>query len=291
MPSGNDTPLTREEIAWALRRLGLAAGDGVMVHSSLKSFGPVAGGPAAVIGALMDVLTAEGTLLFPSFNHGVPFAPGGEGFFDPATTPTTNGAIPETFWHMPGVLRSLAPTHSFACWGCHARRYTENHHRTLPLGPDSPLGLLAREGGYGLLLGVWYTANTFHHIVETTMNSPCLGQRTEAMPMRLGDGRIVEGRSFAWRNPNCPITDPGRYGLLMESRGLQRETQIGSCRAILFRLSDCFDVIHELLTTGLEEFPPCHQCPSRPLRGGHTVESDWDFEHNCLKPDSAAWGY
>ena len=55
----------------------------------------------------MDVLTDQGTLLLPSFNHCVPFAPGGEGFYDPRTTPTTNGAIPETFWRMDGVLRSL----------------------------------------------------------------------------------------------------------------------------------------------------------------------------------------
>jgi hypothetical protein len=77
----------------------------------------------------------------------------------------------------------------------------------------------------------------------------------------------------------------------MESRGLQRETQIGSCRAVLFRLNDCFEVIRELLTNGLESFPPCHKCPVRPMQTSRTVESDWDFEHNCLKPDSAAWGY
>ena len=111
-----------------------------MVHSSLKSFGRVEGGARTVIAALMEVITPEGTLLFPSFNHGRAFEEGQPGYFDPRETPTTNGAIPDLFWRMPGVLRSLAPTHAFAAWGKNARRYMQFHHRTLTMGPESPLG-------------------------------------------------------------------------------------------------------------------------------------------------------
>ena len=57
--------------------------------------------------------------------------------FDPQETPTTNGRIADTFWRMPGVLRSLNPTHPFAAWGRHAERYTALHHRTLTMGMDS----------------------------------------------------------------------------------------------------------------------------------------------------------
>ncbi|HEY3415866.1 MAG TPA: AAC(3) family N-acetyltransferase, partial [Armatimonadota bacterium] len=142
--------LTHSHIVAGLRELGLPAGAGVMVHSSLKRFGLVEGGPRAVIEALMEVLTPEGTLLMPTFNHDVPFRPGGPGYFSPIETPTSNGAIPDFFWRMPGVRRSLDPTHPFAAWGKHARRYTEFHHRTLTMGPQSPLGLLHADDGFGL---------------------------------------------------------------------------------------------------------------------------------------------
>jgi aminoglycoside 3-N-acetyltransferase len=291
VPPADAPEVTRGDIVAGLRRLGLSAGAGVMVHSSLKSFGRVAGGPGTVIEALMEVITPEGTLMMPSFNHGRAFGEGAAGYFDPRTTPTTNGAIPDAFWRMPDVCRSLHPTHAFAAWGRSARRYTRFHHRTLTCGPDSPLGLVGREGGYGLLLGVDYRVNTFHHVVEVSTGAPCLGRRTESLPMLLPDGRRVDGRTWSWREKGCPITDGTRYGPLMAARGLQTEAVIGACRAICFRLRDCFALIAELLRTGTGGFPPCSRCAIRPRRGPRTVPSDWDERKQCLKPDSPALDY
>lgn len=267
--------VTREMIAAGLRQLGLSAGDAVMVHSSFKSFGPVAGGPETVIRAIMEVLTPEGTLMMPSFNHGKAFGPDGSGIFDPQTTPTTNGIIPQTFWQMEGVYRSLNPTHSFAAWGKHAREYTQGHHQTLTCGPDSPLGLLARAGGYGLLIGVDYRSNTFHHVVETALGVPCIEQRTVALPMRLPDGRIVEGRTWNWRERGCPITDTALYAREIERQGLERRTTIGRSLVRCFRLMDSFPIIARYLREGLGELPRCQDCPIRPQRTVRTVPSDW----------------
>jgi aminoglycoside 3-N-acetyltransferase len=279
------------DITSGLLQLGLPPGAGVMVHSSLKSFGHVEGGPRAVIEAVMEVLTPAGTLLMPSFNHNAPFDPGGPGYYHPGVTPTSNGAIPDLFWRQPGVLRSLDPTHPVAAWGRHARRYTQHHHRTLTMGPESPLGLLGAEGGFGLLLGVWYSANTYHHVVEMSTGAPCLGRRTEAYPVILPDGRQVLGRTWGWRAGTCPFTDEDRYGEEMEARGLHKVVQIGGCRAILFRLQDCFAVIAGLLQHGKDGFPPCRLCPIRPRRVAQTVASDWDEEKQRPFPDSTTWIY
>jgi len=298
--SSDAVEVTREAIVAGLRSGGLSAGDGVMVHSSLKSFGRVqpsdagpggaAGAAMTVIEALMEAVTPAGTLLLPSFNHGKVYGPDGPGWFDPAETPTTNGIIPETFRRLAGVRRSIHPTHAFAAWGAKAAEYTQGHHRTLTCGADSPLGRLWRDGGWGLLLGVGYRANTFHHVVETTTGAPCLGRRTVALPMRI-DGRSVEGRTWGWRDGGCPITDATRYAEVIAARGLQRETMIGACPAILFRLQDAWEVIAELLRDGLGEFPPCRRCPIRPRVGERAVPSDWDEKRGRLKPDSPAWGY
>jgi aminoglycoside 3-N-acetyltransferase len=283
--------LRQDDITRGLRDLGIQAGMGVMVHSSLRSFGHVEGGAPTVIAALMEVVTAEGTLLLPTFNHGTPFEADGAGYYDPLTTPTINGAIPDAFWRMPGVQRSLDPTHPFAAWGKHAQRYVEQHHRTLTMGAQSPLGLLQADGGYCLLLGVDYYSNTFHHVVEMTTGAPCLGRRTEAYPVLLPEGRRVMGRTWGWRDGTCPFTDRNRYGPVMRQLGLDRRVMIGACHAILFKLQDCFEVVAEMLREGYEGLPSCNGCPVRPRHVAQTVNSDWDDAEQKLKPDSVGWTY
>ena len=290
MTDSTTTPtVTRSDIATGLRRLGIEPGAGLIVHSSLKSFGHVVGGARTVIEALMEVVTPDGTIVIPSFNHGGAFGKKGAGYYHPGETPTSNGAIPDLFWRMPDVYRSIDPTHPFAAWGSDARRYTEFHHRTLTMGPQSPLGLLQADGGYGLLLGVTYRANTFHHVVEMTLSTPCLGQRTEAYPVVLPDGRRVEARTWGWREKSCPFTDGYRYH--EEMQAVQKQTTIGASTVTLFRLADCFEVIAGILRTGKEGFPPCSLCPIRPRKAAETVPSDWDAEKGVLMPESASWGY
>ena len=283
--------LTIHDIEHGLRALGLGPRMRVVTHSSLRSFGRVEGGAQTVITALMNVVTPAGLLLFPSFNHGAPFEAGGPGYFHPHQTPTINGAIPDAFWRLPGVQRSLDPTHPIAAWGADAGRYVAAHHRTLTMGPSSPLGLLLADGGHGLLLGVDYTFNTFHHVVETTLRTPCLGARSEAYPVQLADGRRITGRTWGWRNAECPITDENRYGALMRERGLDRVENIGQCRATFFKLSDCFSVVADLLRNGHAGFPPCRACAIRPRVIAQTAPSDWDAGAQTPTPDATCWTY
>jgi aminoglycoside 3-N-acetyltransferase len=271
--------VTSEDIRRGLEHLGLGRGMKLMVHSSLRSFGWVEGGAEAVIQALMDLVGPEGLLLFPTFNHGRPFLEGGEGIFDPLTTPTSNGRIPDTFWRLPGVYRSLNPTHPFAAWGRDAARYTQNHHLTLTMGEDSPLGLLAREGGMQVHLGTTYACATAKHVAETMNRSPCLGYRTEAYPVRLPSGEVVLHRTWSWRERSCPLTESGE--LLeagMEARGLHRRGKIGECTVTVFKLWDLLEVVWDLLDRGHGGFPPCARCSIRPRVVATTVPSDWPPE-------------
>jgi aminoglycoside 3-N-acetyltransferase len=54
---------SREELSTDLRALGLARGDVVMVHASVRAVGDVAGGPDEIHLAIKDVLGSEGTLM------------------------------------------------------------------------------------------------------------------------------------------------------------------------------------------------------------------------------------
>ncbi len=53
-------PATRASLARQMRENGLTLGGTVLVHSSLSSLGWVAGGPVAVIQALLDCVGPQG---------------------------------------------------------------------------------------------------------------------------------------------------------------------------------------------------------------------------------------
>src|SRR5689334_9879285 len=61
----SDWPVTIESLCADFAALGVRPGMVLIVHSSLRSLGWVNGGPAAVILALEQVLTPEGTLVMP----------------------------------------------------------------------------------------------------------------------------------------------------------------------------------------------------------------------------------
>src|ERR1700733_7567274 len=52
-----------QELANDFRKLGIKAGDTVMLHASVRAVGEVAGGPDAIHLALKSALTPEGTLM------------------------------------------------------------------------------------------------------------------------------------------------------------------------------------------------------------------------------------
>lgn len=275
--------VTAADIRTGLAKLGTGPGMRVMVHSSLSSFGHVEGGAPTVIQALMDLITPAGTILMPSFNHAQPFAQGGPGLYDPTQTPTGNGKIPDTFWRLPDVCRSLDPTHPFAAWGRDARRYIEGHHRTLTMGEDSPLGLLAREGGYEINLGTTHRTTTAKHVAEMMRHVPCLGRRTEVYPVRLPDGRVVEHRTWGWRAASCPLTDSGELiEAEMERRHCQRQGRIGAATVTMFRLADLLEAVWSLLDNGWGPYPPCARCPVRPRRVAATRPSDWPADEPAM---------
>ena len=54
---------SRQELANGFRDLGIAAGDTLMVHASVRAVGEIAGGPGQIHLALKDAVTADGTLM------------------------------------------------------------------------------------------------------------------------------------------------------------------------------------------------------------------------------------
>jgi len=177
------TPNTMASLENELRQLGLKAKMTVIVHSSLSSLGWTSGGAVAVVQALMNVLTHEGTLVMPTHSGDLsdpchwenPPVP--EDWwqtirdtmpaFDSNYTPTRGmGAIVEVFRTFPNVKRSSHPQVSFGAWGKYADKIIENHGLAYGLGKNSPLQKIYDLNGYVLLLGVGHGNNTSLHLAE-----------------------------------------------------------------------------------------------------------------------------
>lgn len=179
--------VTREIIEAGLLDLGVKPGMSLIVHSSLSSLGWVCGGAVAVILALENVLTIEGSLVMPAqssdFSEPARWQnpPVPEEWwetiretmpaFDKDLTPTGRvGVIPETFRKQAGVIRSNHPAVSFVAWGKHASFIVDDHHPETGLGYGSPLEKLYELDGHVLLLGAGNDKNTSLHLAEYRAN-------------------------------------------------------------------------------------------------------------------------
>lgn len=151
-----------------LKKLGVQEGDTIIVHSSLSSIGWVEGGPNAVIGAIVEAVGQDGTVLFPTLTGTSIDSAAHPPNFDAKLSPAQTGLIPETARLRLDAIRSLHPTHSVAAIGKRAAWITIEHElcRT-PCGFGSPYDKLSDIGGKILLIGVTEAVNTcFHHSEE-----------------------------------------------------------------------------------------------------------------------------
>lgn len=93
--------------------------------------------------------------------------------FDPMTTPASPdlGVVADTFWRLPGVLRSQH-FFAFAAAGPEAAAITSDPLPLPPHIPESPVGRVHDLDGQVLLLGVGHDADTTLHLAELLAGVP-----------------------------------------------------------------------------------------------------------------------
>jgi aminoglycoside 3-N-acetyltransferase len=157
------------DLAQFLAALGVRKGDCLLVHSAYDRFAGFTGKPLDVIRILQDSVGREGILAMPTLpftGTAVGWAESGQ-VFDVRRTPSQVGLLTELFRRMPGVLRSVHPTHSVAAWGGRAADFVRDHHKAAtPCGANSPYARLAELDGKIMLLGTGIGVLTYFHRVE-----------------------------------------------------------------------------------------------------------------------------
>ncbi len=173
----------------------------VIVHASMKAFGPVEGGAETVLQAL---LAATRGVVIPTFtyktmltpevgppNNGITYGKEqdlnrmAEPFRQDMPADPTMGILPEVLRRHPRAVRSGHPIQSFA--SIHAGEIVNSQTLDNPL---APIGALLEQDGWVLLLGVDHTVNTSIHYAEK------LAGRRQFIRWALTTDRVVECPSF-----------------------------------------------------------------------------------------------
>jgi len=240
--------VTKSLLIAALRDLGLAPGDAVVVHSSLKSFGQVEGGPAAIAEAVMDVVGTGGLVTMPVYaqsedEHGdllrVP---------DPAARVNT-GIIPATFGWLACVQLAAHPLYAFGFYGRDAEELARKYERLLlPYGPDQPLNCLYPRWGKIVQLGVDDVTNTSIHVAEELADPAYLAAKKSVSKTTVDEyfALPVEARREIMRKHQTgPRRDFRKCTPLIEAAGLRKTVMVGSARVAVTDFVGMIDLLSD----------------------------------------------
>lgn len=257
MDTANLAAVTKGQLAAGLRTLGVAAGQTVMLHASVRAIGWVLGGPRVVLEALLDVLSPGGTLMMLASWEGAPYRmerwPAAQQAaclaecpaFDPATSPAAHremSILAEYLRTWPGAHRSEHPLASFVAVGERARWLTASQPLHYPHGPESPLARLCAAGGKVVVLGATLSHLTLLHHAEHLADVPHKRLDRYSMPV-LQDGQRV-WVAIEEYDTTDGIADFGSDDYFLDigqayvASGKGRKAHVGSAAAYLFDADD-----------------------------------------------------
>jgi aminoglycoside 3-N-acetyltransferase len=261
----------RSELAGDFRSLGVAPGDVVMLHASIRAVGPVAGGPDEIHLAVKDALSDRGTLLMyascprtvDEIGRGNLSSAEEEELlaklppFDALTARSArdNGALVELLRTYPG---SKVNDHvvRFVAWGARADALLAEQPWDFAYGHGSTLERFLGLGGKILLLGSDHDAVTFLHHTEHVIDLPDKRVTTFRVPVRAPSGERVwremrefdtaEGAHEAWRHRTAFFATLIDGYLARAEHGVGR---VGDAPAVLFDAAG----LHEFALARMQE--------------------------------------
>ena len=245
---------SRSQLANDFRALGIAPGDTVMVHASVRSIGEIAGGPDQIHLAIKDAITDAGTMMMyascPEYYDEV-----GRGVhpgsierellekmpaFDAhsARAARDNGTLVEFFRSYPG---SLVNDHvaRFVVWGAQAEYLISVQPWHFAFGKGSALDRFRELNGKILLIGCDHDTVTFLHYAEHILQVPDLRIATFEVPVLENGERVWKemkevDTSGAGAHPNWPDRFFAQIVNAFLSKTQNRGGRVGHAHCFLF---------------------------------------------------------
>jgi aminoglycoside 3-N-acetyltransferase len=253
--------LTYDDLKSAFDALDLAGGP-VIAHASYRRFGEVEGGAATVVHALMD---STNGLMMPTFtyntmitpevgppNNGITYGSDRDNNkraepFQITTPPDKMmGILPWILLQEAGAIRTAHPILSFGGLGTEEALSTQTLFE-----PLEPIGVLAEQNGWILLINVDHTVNTSIHYAEK------LAGRRQFVRWALTSDRIVEC-------PGYPGDSSGFQAIEEYIQPDTRRVEIGEGLIQAVPLKRLFEAVQELIRKDplalLCEREDCERC-------------------------------
>ena len=184
------------EFKSAFEKLGIADKP-VIAHASLKPFGFIEGGAEVVLHAMLDSFAS---VIMPTFtykteiipdvgppNNGITYGSGHDTnqlaapFVPEMRADPLMGILPETLRNHPSATRTAHPILSFAGVNADLTLFTQTLYE-----PLAPIGALAEQDGWVVLINVDHTSNTSIHYAEKLVG------RKQFIRWALVGNRVVE---------------------------------------------------------------------------------------------------
>lgn len=267
--------VTKTDIRHAVHTLGLEHRP-VCLHTSLRSFGPLEGGPQTVIDAFLDLGC---TLLVPTFSGeafatappaDLQFANNGYDYSHRTSLPSKTrnvytpecaevdedmGALPAAVLALPGHVRGDHPLDSFSAVGPLARELVEAQR---PAHVYAPLERLSDLGGSVVLAGVGLNRMTLLHLAEQQAGRTLF--RRWALDRDGEPGAVEVGGCSEGFSKLSTVLAP-----------YTRQARVGDSRWLVFRASEVLGVAAEAVRAEPNVThcgdPACERCRDAVLGG------------------------
>lgn len=201
-----------EELKSAFDKLALSDKP-VIAHASLKPFGPIEGGLEAVLEAMLKsfpsvIMTTHTykTHIIPEVgppNNGIAYGSGhylnqmAEPFHLGMRADPMMGILPETLRNHPSATRTAHPILSFAGINADPALSTQTLYE-----PLAPIGVLADQDGWVVLINVDHTVNTSIHYAEK------LAGRKQFVRWALVSDRVIECPNYPGDSMGFQVIEP-----------------------------------------------------------------------------------
>jgi aminoglycoside 3-N-acetyltransferase len=250
-----------DEFFLAFQELGLQETP-VIAHASLKPFGFIQGGAEAVLEAM---LASFGSVVMPTHtyktmiipdlgppNNGIVYGSGkdknkmAEPFHLDMPVDPMMGILPETLRCHPSAIRTAHPILSFAGVNADHILFTQTLYE-----PLAPIGALAEQDGWVVLINVDHTVNTSIHYAEK------LAGRKRFIRWALAEDHVAEC-------PNYPGDSTGFQAIEEHIRFDMRRVEFGESFIQAVPLKRLFEVVQLLIKKDplalLCERTDCERC-------------------------------
>ena len=261
MPEYND-------LFQAFQALGLQETP-IIAHASLKPFGYIHGGPEAVLHAMLASFASVimpthtyKTKIIPDVgppNNGIVYGNGvyknkmAQPFHPGMRADPMMGILPETLRCHPSATRTAHPILSFAGVNADSILFTQTLYE-----PLAPIGALAEQDGWVVLINVDHTTNTSIHYAEKRAG------RRQFVRWALVDERVVEC-------PNYPGDSMGFQAIEEYIRSDTLRVHVGDAFIDAVPLKRLFEVVQGLIRNNslalLCENTDCERCMALRVTG------------------------